>query len=425
VIASLACIHIMAEETANHWQIGIPITTYYGGPPMTETAAKQMADAGFNLVWCTEQELDTVHKYGLRALLTSPETSGYYPMTLEKWNDPEHIARLDALISRVKNHPAMYAYWVQDEPSVGPSAYCEGFPLLSRIVADLREKDPAHMAYINLFPTYANNNQLGTKGDTITAYSEHLRLFMEQVKPDLLSYDHYHFTASGNDGDQYFLNLGMIRKAALDAGIPFLNIVQGCTWASSMRPPNGDEMRWLNYTSLAYGAQGLSYYVYHAPGHYYDKFGGNIGGMIKSDGSATPQGEAARKLNPQFVAVASELQSLRSLGVYHKGTVPRGAKALPDDAPFSVKFSGEGLSKMPEEGILLGYFGKDGNAGNPTHMLVVNLNYKGKVKTTIAGPGRLSLFDASMRTWTKTDASSAEITLPPGGSKLLRVQSGI
>ena len=155
----------------------------------------------------------------------------------------------------------MYDYYIIDEPNASL------FPALGNLVAHLRERDPAHPAYINLYPTYANNNQLGTKGDTITAYREYLRLFIEQVKPDILSYDHYHFTASGKDGDQYFLNLGMIRQTALDADIPFLNIVQGCTWNKGMRAPNGDEMRWLNYTSLAYGAQALSYYVYYYPNH--------------------------------------------------------------------------------------------------------------------------------------------------------------
>ena len=50
-----------------------------------------------------------------------------------------------------------------------------------------------HLAYINLFPTYANSEQLGTKGDVETAYREHLQQFVDVVKPALISYDHYHF----------------------------------------------------------------------------------------------------------------------------------------------------------------------------------------------------------------------------------------
>ena len=101
-----------------------------------------------------------------------------------------------------------------------------------------REKDPAHLAYVNLFPTYANNEQLGTPGDTVTAYREHLRRYVEQVRPALISYDHYQFSVK-EERDQYFLNLGMIRDIAQSAGVPFLNIVQACTWAPSMRVPPG------------------------------------------------------------------------------------------------------------------------------------------------------------------------------------------
>ena len=406
-IFNCGCTAAIAES----WQIGTPITTYYGGHPISEKIAEQMSDGGFNLICCTEQELDTAGKYGLRAHLHAPELRDRVAIM----NDPAQTVALDALIERVKRHPAMYAYYITDEPNASL------FPALGKLVAHLRERDPAHVAYINLFPTYANNGQLGTKGETIAAYREYLRLFIEQVKPDILSYDHYHFTASGADGNQYFLNLAMIRRAALDAGIPFMNIVQGGTWDSGMRAPNGDEMRWLNYTSLAYGAQALSYYVYYRHPAW-AIFGEKAGMMMRPDGSTTAQYAAARELNPQFIAIASELQPLCSLGAYHVGLVPWGAAALPANAPFSLDFSGNGLPRLPAEGMLLGYFGKAGTSAGPTHVLVVNLNYKSAVTTTVVGPTRLYLFDTAAHEWTSAPGSRAAVTLPPGGGKLIRVQ---
>ena len=50
----------------------------------------------------------------------------------------------------------------------------------------------------------------------VVAYREHLRQFVETVKPDLISYDHYHFFKD-TDTPQYFLNLGLIRQAAMEA----------------------------------------------------------------------------------------------------------------------------------------------------------------------------------------------------------------
>ena len=394
----------VASKAPQRWQVGEPIATYYAGPAITEPVARQMKEGGFNLVWCSEAEMDTAQRHELRVLLRDALLR---PETLDS---PAELAKLDALIARVKNHPSLYAYWIIDEPGAAL------FPGLGRLVAYLRGQDPAHLADINLFPTYANNDQLGVKGTTEAAYREYLHQFIETVKPDLLSYDHYHF-AVGHDSDQYFLNLGLIRQAALDAGIPFLNIVQGCSWDPSMRVPNGDEMRWLNYTSLAYGAQGLSYYVYGYPKH--------EGGMARADGTTTPQYEAARVLNREFVAIAAQLQPLRSLGAYHVGKAYRGAEPLPASSLFRLDTGAPGLDPLPADGMLLGCFGKPGSTGKPagpTHVLVVNLDYRNAVRTALTGPGPLEVFDLLRRAWKPTGGPRATLVLPPGGGVLVRVR---
>jgi hypothetical protein len=181
------------------------------------------------------------------------------------------------------------------------------------------------LAYINLFPTYASNKQLGTKGDKITAYKDHLRQYIDLVKPSLMSYDHYQFALRGDNPD-YFLNPMMIRRTALEARVPFLNIVQACTWTPSMRVPGPDELRYLIYTTLAYGGQGISYYVYCHPKH--------NGAMADADGTPTPLYHAASVLNREFAAIATELLPLRSLGAYHVGMAPSGAVGLPENAPL-------------------------------------------------------------------------------------------
>ena len=165
-------------------------------------------------------------------------------------DNPAQRVKLDALVARVRRHPALYSYFIADEPGAA------AFPQLGRLVAYLRQHDPAHLAYINLFPIGADNQQLGTKGDAVTAYREHLRQFVDQVKPSLLSYDHYQFAVAGDTGN-YFLNLALVRQIAEQRGVPFLNIVQAATWCPSMRIPTSDEVRYLAYTTLAYGAKGF------------------------------------------------------------------------------------------------------------------------------------------------------------------------
>ena len=378
------------------WQVGTPIATYWAGPSLTDTVAAQMVEGGFNLVWCaSEKELDVAGRHGLRGQFTS---SLLAPASLD---DPQRREQLDALIARVSKHPALYAYYIIDEPNAAQ------FLSLGKLVTYLRERDPRHLAYINLFPTYASNKQLGTKGNVVTAYSEHLRRYVEQVQPSLISYDHYQFRVKG-DSDQYFLNLAMIRRAAQEAGVPFLNIVQACTWApDAMRIPNADELRYLVYTAAAYGAQGISYYVYAHVNHH--------GSLVDLDGTPGPLYHAVKSYNREFVAITRELQPLRSLGVYHSFMREAGCEPLPADAAFHFDSS---LAPASPRGFLLGVFGA---AEKPTHVVVVNLDYTAKANPSLVGPSELELFDAPTARWISVNKVATELNLPPGGGKLVRI----
>jgi hypothetical protein len=250
----------------------------------------------------------------------------------------------------------------------------------------------------------------------VTAYQAHLRQFVDQVKPALISYDHYQFALAG-DNPQYFLNLALIRRAALDAGLPFLNIVQACTWAPTvMRVPTGDEMRYLVYTTLGYGAQGISYYIYTCPNH--------VGGIANADGSPTPLYHALKTLNREFVAIAKELQPLRSLGVYHAGMMPQGTEPLPKDASFSLDPPVAAMEyKAPArvQGAMLGCFGPSGK-GPATHAVIVALDYKTEMTLGVRGPAAIEIFDATTVQWAPANSARAEFRLPGGGGKLVRVR---
>ncbi len=388
------------------WQVGQPIVTYWAGPAMTDATARQMAEGGWNLVWCGEKDLDLVRRHGLRGQLQDALLA---PATLE---EPARKVKLDALIARVSSHPALYSYFITDEPNA------TNFFAFGKLVGYLRDRDPAHLAYINLFPTYASNAQLGNQGDTVMAYQAHLDQYVSLVKPALISYDHYQFRTNG-DSAHYFLNLALIRQAAEKAQVPFLNIVQACTWSPSMRVPNADEMRYLVYTTLAYGAQGISYYVYSHPGH--------TGGIANADGTPTALYHALKLLNREFEAIALQLQPLHSLGVYHAGMMLPGAEPLPQDAPFAFDPPLPAMdykAPQPVKGALLGYFGpagKTGQAPPPTHVVVVNLDYQSEAVLGLRGPADLESFDAATAQWASGKAGRTELRLPPGGGKLVRV----
>jgi hypothetical protein len=384
-------------------RVGAPIVLAYGVIKVTDAEAARLKDGGWNLVLSYEADLPVLQRHGLRAVLASDLLS---PETLD---DTAKRAQLDQFIARVKGNPALGMYWIVDEPSASR------FAALGKLLAYLRERDPAHPGYINLFPTYATNQQLGNTGDTATAYREHLRQFIAQARPDYLSYDHYHFMADGRDNDQYFLNLALMRQAALDANLPFLNFIQACTWDPGVRGPTVNEMRFLTYTSLAYDASALAHYTYmdrsvhtHCP--------------IDAAGEPTALWYGLRRINHEFVAIREQLRPLLSLGAYHVGMIPPGAVELPEGSKFTLDPPVAHMAYAPPaplKGMLLGVFGARGKA---THALVVNLDYANPVTTTVVGPGRLEVFNATTGKWRSAGGARAKLNLPPGGGTLVRLR---
>jgi hypothetical protein len=412
VVVGSAAVSAATKQDAT-WKLGVPIVTYWAGPSnfmaLDDRAAEQLKAGGWNVGWATKPEdLNVYYRHGIRAMLV---------INTPNIEDAAQAKALDALIDRVRNHPALYAYYLVDEPGAG------AFPALGKLVAHLRQRDPAHLAYINLLPTYASDGQLQVSDDvaerakvgypqdfagvatddkTALRYREHLRQFVEVVKPDLISYDHYHFLKN-SDGNQYFLNLGLVRMAALEAGKPFVNIIQTCDSPSEgWRGPGEHELRWLTYTSLAYGAQGISHFRYDI-------------GLWKDPKEPTqplPLYWALSQINREFVAIATELQSVKSLGAYHCGAIPLGGQPLPAKSLFAPE--------PRSQEVLLGYFGK--SAGRPTHVVVVNLDYKNPVTTTLVGPGPMEVFHAATQSWSAASASSrVKLELPPGGGALVRL----
>jgi hypothetical protein len=395
--------------TASRWRIGTPIVTYWAGPGydtssrLTDASAKQMVDVGMNLAWAGSlAELEVARRNGLRAMYV--DRSLLLPASLD---DPALRQRLDALVDSVRNHPALYAYHLVDEPGASK------FAGLARIVEYLRRRDPAHLAYIDLYPNYADDASYGTKG-----YDAYLDSFIRTVKPSLLSYDHYQFMETSDTG-LYLKNLAEVGQKAKSAGVPFMNIVQAAQWKGT-RLPTADQERFLAYTTMAYGAQGISYFVWCWPG--------SQGGIMRPEGKPTAIYNVLKATNREFVAIAKQYQSLKSIGAYLKGYrsggLPPGTTQLPDHSPFDIReVSNDATYQdgIPLCGVLFGLYGaNDASLADATHALVVNLDYTSAKTYSVAGPENLSVFNAATGVWTAVNDRRATLDLPPGGGKLVQ-----
>jgi hypothetical protein len=403
--------------SAQSWCLGTPIVSYWDVDlaPTSDAKAQQLSDGGWNLAWCTEAELDSLHRRGLRALLNSPVLYKYNCFKnwdgLLKGTSPEEVAdrrELEALVSRVKSHPAMYAYFVCDEP------HPEEFSSLANMVAFMRAHDPEHLAFVNLLPG-GSGNQL--------AYADYLAQFITIAKPGVVSYDRYPFTACGDHAD-VFLNLALVRDASLKAGLPFVQCVQSCKLNDTWRAPSAEQMRWQLYSCLAYGGQGVFDFLYACPNVYLGCWTTPpppcTDGIVDGYGSPTPLYYALSTLNREFIHIAAELQGLISVGVHHAGFVPVGGVILPVGSAF--RFDPPiSSSETQWHGAMLGCFSsdRDGSAASATHALVVNIDYGSERTVGVRGPGPLWVYNASDDTWIGGTADLVQLRLPPGGGVLV------
>lgn len=425
----IAC-GLLAGTLSAAWEPGEPVTTYWFGPGcpgqeqhLTDTWAQQLKDGGFNTVWAScPEELDIAAKHGLRAIYSVDPTTEWAKIDLD---DPAKKAAFTERINRVKNHPALYIYEHYDE------AAAELFPQLARVKEHINELDPNHAVWHNLLPTYANNKQLGVGGrqgedkrmgfqyDIIAAYWEHVRLFGEIYRPEFITYDHYQLKSNG-DASNYFLNLGIIRQSASARKVPFWNGLQACTWVpghlaspKSPRIPGVDEMRYLVYSTAAYGAHGFYYYVYCRKGH--------SGTIASLDGKVGEKYEGLKPINRDFIAIAKVLSPLDFTGAYFQGrhapgTTPYGDQALLKFSPETPYAELKPLEELADTTLVTRF----DTPGKPTHLMVVNCDYRKDRTLHVKAPSVAEKFDPASGKWSSV-GKEFDLSLIRGGGTLLRL----
>ena len=271
--------------------------------PGDEAVLKKMRECGLTVAgFVSTKDLDLCNANGLKAIVSDPRVSNY------DWkNVNPTVARqnVTSLVAEIGNKPAVYGFYLRDEP--GADLF-PGLGILSKIIQELA---PGKWPYINLFPNYANAQQLGT-----ATYNEHLDRFIEICKPTTLSYDHYALMDDGSLRKGYFENLEQMKSAARKNHLPFWNIVLTVAHFT-YREPTAADLRFQVFTTLAYGGRGIAYFTYFAP-----EVGNYRLAPIDQFGNPTPTWYFMQNVNLQVQKLAPVLLQLTSDDVYHFGALP-------------------------------------------------------------------------------------------------------
>ena len=304
----------------------------YGGPGSTDTnffpimgwnsvgndpaALRKMRECGLTIAgFVAPGTLDACRAAGLKAIVSDARASGYDWANVDESQARKNVA---SLVGKVGRKPAVYGYYLRDEPSAAM------FPGLAKVAGLVRELAPGKWPYINLFPDYATPEQLGAAN-----YAEYLERFVATCHPTIISYDNYSLMDDGSVRENYWSNLEAVRAACKKHGIEFWNIVLAVAHFN-YRELNAADLRFQAYTTLAYGGRGLAYFTYFTP-----SLGNYRMGPIDQFGHQTPTWFFMQQVNLQVQNLAPTLLQLNSDAVYHFGQIPAGASAAPTNSLVS------------------------------------------------------------------------------------------
>ena len=360
--------------------------------PRDPAVLQKMKEAGLTVAgFVAPDTLDLCEAAGLKAIVSDNRTSGYDWNNVDEAKARENVA---SLVRQVGQHPALYGYYLRDEP---PAAY---FPGLAKVANLIRELSPGKWPYINLFPDYATAEQLGTP-----TYAEYLERFVATCHPTLMSYDNYSLMDDGSVRGNYWSNLESMRAACQKQGVEFWNIVLSVAHFS-YRELSPADYRFQVYTTLAYGGRGISYFTYFTPAT-----GNYRMGPIDQFGNPTPAWYYLQNVNLQIQKLAPTLLQLTSDAVYHFGPLPPGCSGVSTNSL---------LSGAGSDSFLVGEFThRDGTR----YVMIVN---KDLAKSRVCSPqfrkAPKKILQVSPYSGTAVPYDGENVWLAPGAGALLRVE---
>ena len=372
----------------------------WGSSPSDPEQLAGMKEAGLNVSgFCRPEDLDRVKAAGLACFVADLRVSDYDWEKLPA--DAELRQRVTAAALEIRNHPAALGFFLRDEPSAAM------MPGLGRVAALVKAALPDRWPYVNLFPTYASAQQLGTAD-----YATYVQTFLRDVHPPFLSWDNYSII-NGEMLDRFYTNLEISRRLALEAKVPFWNCILG-TSAFFFMEPSDATLHLQVYSTLAYGGRGIQYFTYVTP-----EVGNYRLGALDPFGNRTPTWGMLRRVNLEIQALAPWLTRLASTGVYHSEPVPEGAQPM-SRSHWVQQVNATTVDNSVAARYLVGEF--EGEDGRP-YLMLVNRDLAHSIQFSIKlRQPDLNIKRISPYTSQEEDFGGEMDWLAPGAGILLKLQ---
>lgn len=353
------------------------------------------------------------------------------------WDASNSAAWYDITPGTYKDHPALWGDDMIDEPTAA------GFATLGAAANHYYANTTGKITLINLFPIYANAEQLGNSPEiapykkvllpfsdfsdaSIDKYKRHVSDYINNIDTDYISVDIYPLGVKtdvlGNrvlTTNEYWLrNLDILAEACRETDRDLWVITQAA--GNEIDEKGGmrycdtpADIRWQAYVSLAFGTKAIIHACYDSG--WWDR----ASHLIDAAGNRTDTYYAVQTVDNELKAFADIYGGYNNLGAYlHNGRDAAGAKygfLMPVDAGAKPVVT----SKSP---LLIGCFdGKDGNSAGYT---VVNMNepqsglgaaatltFDGATKLTVYQKGIATIINANTCTLNLENREGVFITV--------------
>lgn len=236
----------------------------YTAPTPTPELYKELADAGFNLVQASGENMDHAHAAGLMTWtgagvidLKDPEASG---------------KQLAERVNAVKGHPSLAFLetsdepawtWMKVEPRITAEAFAKSYPIV-------RAADPNHLLYTNHAPTNLISTLVPYNAGTDIVAVDIYPVNPGNLKPQ------YALFEDGLQGDLNNTHISQVgeycdkmRKVA-GPDRPVFMVLQGFAWEmltdekerdpAKVLYPTFEQSRYMAWQSVIHGANGILYW---------------------------------------------------------------------------------------------------------------------------------------------------------------------
>lgn len=341
---------------------------------LTGTQGDGMIDRSFNgMVY----SLRVASAAGIHYLVTDNRMGVGYDKEYERTLAHSIVKDYQALPKELR--AAQYGYDLCDEPQYKSDHL--------RNVSDwkwsLESADPEKLVFLNLVPSYGvdqnwggfssgNQNGLSEKNER-KEYEAYLRYYVDSLKPQVISFDHYPFFKDGSFRPDYFYNLDVIRKKA--DGRPF--------WACPMTvdhydyvDPTEEHLNFMYFCPIAYGAKGLTVFSFWPL-----PYDGYRSSLFDQKGYKTTRYDIVRRINMYVsLVVGPVVLDLPNVEVYHSAVFPDNQVGIEG----TVNQKSSYIHSITDPHVLVGVF----KGSKECYLFVVNKGLRRIENVRIAVAGR-------------------------------------